>query len=108
MTAISLGEVSEQSWRATLQLAVHPEQQRFIADYVPIAAIALAKAFIRPGGLIWIPYAISADQTMIGLIELAYEPTSLSRYWVYLFFIDHTQGFEHCTRGTIATSYRLC
>src|SRR5436309_9461958 len=91
MSAISLDEISEQSWRATLQLAVHPEQQRFIADYVPIAAIALAKAFIRPGGLVWVPYAIYADRDMVGFIELAYELNSPARYWVYHFFIDQTQ-----------------
>jgi diamine N-acetyltransferase len=91
MASISLRVVSEDNWRATLHLAVHPDQQRFIADYVPIAAIALAKAFIRPGGLVWEPYAIYAESDMVGLIELAYEPNSPARYWVYHFFIDHTQ-----------------
>jgi len=64
------------NWRATLSLAVHPEQQRFIADYTPIAAIALAKAYIRLDGLVWLPYAIYADAEIVGLIELAYEPDS--------------------------------
>ena len=82
MTSISLRVVSEDNWRATLHLAVHPDQQRFIADYVPIAAIALAKAFIRPGGLVWEPYTIYAESDMVGLIELAYEPNSPARYWV--------------------------
>jgi len=91
MASISLYQVSEVNWRATLQLAVHPDQQRFIADYVPIAAIALAKAFIRPGGLIWIPYAIYADGQMVGLIELAYERNSAAHYWIYHFFIDQVQ-----------------
>jgi len=70
---------------------VHPDQQRFIADYVPIAAIALAKAFIRPGGFIWVPYAIYADRDMVGFIELAYEPNSPNQYWIYHFFIDQMQ-----------------
>ena len=91
MAGISLREVAEDNWRATLELAVHPDQQRFIADYVPIAAIALAKAFIRPGGLVWMPYAIYADRRMVGFIELAYEVNSSVRYWVYHFFIDHAQ-----------------
>jgi hypothetical protein len=30
MASISLHEVSEVNWRVTLQLAVHPDQQRFI------------------------------------------------------------------------------
>jgi diamine N-acetyltransferase len=91
MTTIVLREVTANNWRATLGLTVHPDQQRFIADYVPIAAIALAKAFVRPGGLVWLPYAIYADGDMVGLIELAYEPDSPARYWVYHFFIHQTQ-----------------
>ena len=51
MKELSLKEVTRENWRATLCLAVFPEQQRYIADYVPIAAIALAKAYIRPGDL---------------------------------------------------------
>ena len=88
MAQISLCDVSHDNWRATLGLTVHPEQQRFIADYVPIAAIALAKAYIRPGGLVWVPFAIYADQQLVGFIELACEPDSCQRYWLYHFFID--------------------
>jgi diamine N-acetyltransferase len=93
MDALSLQEVTRQNWRATLDLAVFPEQQRFIADYVPIAAIALAKAYIRPGGLVWVPYAFYANTEMVGFTELAYEPESLDNYWIFHFFIDcHYQG----------------
>lgn len=70
MAQISLCGVSHDNWRATLGLTVHPEQQRFIADYVPIAAIALAKAYIRPGGLVWVPFAIYADQQLVGFLVL--------------------------------------
>jgi len=91
MPSIILREITRENWRATLSLAVHPEQQRFIADYTPIAAIALAKAYIRPDGLVWVPYAIYADAEIVGLIELAHEPNSRDQYWVYHFFIDHSQ-----------------
>lgn len=86
-----LQQVTRDNWRETLQLRVHPEQQRFVADYVPIAAIALAKAFVRPGGLVWVPYAIYADKEIVGLIELAYEPGSCDEYWIYHFSIDQAQ-----------------
>src|SRR5258708_725933 len=93
MEEISLQEVTRENWRPTLRLAVHPEQQRFIADYVPIAAIALAKAYIRPGGLNWVPYAFYDDREMIGFTIFAYEPGSLANYWIFHFFIDsHYQG----------------
>jgi diamine N-acetyltransferase len=100
MTSISLCTVSEANWRATLQLTVHPDQQRLIADYVPIAAIALAKAFIRPGGLVWEPYAIYADRALVGFVELAYTRNSRACYWIYHFFIDYIhQGKGYGTRA---------
>ena len=93
MNRLSLQAVTQENWRTTLGLAIFPEQQRFIAEYVPIAAIALAKAYIRPGGLIWVPYAFYADMEMVGFTELAYEPESPDNYWIFHFFIDcHYQG----------------
>jgi diamine N-acetyltransferase len=96
MSELSLQEVTQENWRATLGLAVFPEQQRFIADYVPIAAIALAKAYIRPGGLVWVPYAFYASMEMVGFTELAYEPGSLDDYWIFHFFIDHHYQGRGC------------
>jgi len=93
MNELSLQEVTRENWHATLELAVFPEQQHFIAAYVPIAAIALAKAYIRPGGLVWVPYAFYANTQMVGFTALAYEPESLDNYWIFHFFIDrHYQG----------------
>ena len=93
MKSLSIQEVTRENWRTSLDLTVFPEQQRFIADYVPIAAIALAKAYIRPGGLVWVPYAFYANGEMVGFTELAYEPGSLDNYWIFHFFIDcHYQG----------------
>src|SRR5438552_14022142 len=77
MKGLSLQEVTRENWRDTLSLNVFPEQQRFIADYVPIAAIALAKAYIRPGGLVWVPYAFYANAEMVGaFIDNKDEPLS--------------------------------
>ncbi len=93
MKVLSIQEVTRENWRTSLGHIVFPEQQRFIADYVPIAAIALAKAYIRPGGLVWVPYAFYANGEMVGFTELAYEPGSLDNYWIFHFFIDcHYQG----------------
>ena len=88
MEDLAVREVTAENWRAALRLAVQPEQQRFVAEYAPIAAVALAKAYIRPGGAVWVPYAIYASSTMIGFVELAYEPGSMDDYWVFHFFID--------------------
>ena len=88
MPSILLQPITRDNWRATLALTVHPDQQRFIADHAPIAAIMLAKAYIRPDGLVWAPYAIYADAEIVGLIALAYAPGSQEQYWIYHFFID--------------------
>ncbi len=86
--AISMREVTRENWQDALGLEVLPEQLHFVADYVPIAAIALAKAYIRPGGLVWTPYAFYRDTTMVGFTELAYDPASEEEYWFFHFFID--------------------
>jgi diamine N-acetyltransferase len=90
---IAIRAVTDANWRETLELTVRPEQQRFISEYSPIAAIALAKAYIRPGGMIWAPYAIYAGAMMVGFFTLAYAPDTADQYWLFHFFIDqHYQG----------------
>lgn len=89
MEQLALQAVTQENWLATLALEVEPDQQRFVADYTPIAAIALAKAYIRPGGAQWEPYAIYAGPLLVGFVELAYTPQSVDDYWIFHFFIDH-------------------
>src|SRR5258706_16479621 len=90
---VSLAPVTQENWRAALRLAVRPDQQRFVAEYTPIAAVALAKAYLRLGDVTWAPYAISAGAEMVGFVALAYEPGSADEYWIFHFFIDqHYQG----------------
>lgn len=93
---LTIREVTRENWQAALRLAVHPDQQRFIADIVPIAVIALAKAYIRPRGWLWLPYVFYAGTEMIGFTELAYEPESSDNFWIFHFFIDRAyqgQGY---------------
>jgi len=85
---ITLSEVNADNWREALELEVRPEQMRFVAEYAPIVAGALAKAYIRPYDLIWLPYAIYADAQLVGFMELACNPATENRYWLYHFFID--------------------
>lgn len=108
-TRITIAEVTQANWRATLALTVAPEQQRFIAAYAPIAALGLAKAYIRPGGLIWTPYAFSAHDDepalepqgrMVGFAMLAHAPESVDTYWIFHFFID--QRFQGRGYGALA------
>lgn len=89
MTTIVLRPIDRQNWRAALALSVQPEQQRFIADHVPIAAIVLAKAYVGAGGLRWSPCLIEADGRPIGLVAVAGGDGDADDRWLYHFFIDH-------------------
>lgn len=116
---IRVAEVTRANWRAALTLGVAPEQQRFIADYAPIAALALAKAYIRPGGLVWTPYAFYAhdipaaettpdavaDGVMVGFVMLAYQPESAVIYWLFHFFID--ERYQRRGYGALALAQML-
>lgn len=109
---VTIREVTRENWRAALALGVAPEQQRFIADYVPIAAIGLAKAYIRPGDLIWRPYAFDAPTSptdsatpdaaneLVGFTMLAYASERADDAWIFHFFID--QRFQGQGYGTQA------
>ncbi len=85
---VELREVTQANWQDALHLAVSPDQQRFVAEYTPIVAIALAKAYLHLGGATWIPYAIYAGPTMVGFVALAYESGTPDQYWIFHFFID--------------------
>jgi diamine N-acetyltransferase len=88
MKRVTVHEVTRANWRDALQLAVRPDQQRFVADYAPIAAILLSKAYVRALGMIWEPYAFVVDSEMVGLAALAAEPERADLRWIFHFFID--------------------
>ena len=85
---IALSEVTQANWREALRLAVFPDQQRFLAEYTPVVAVALAKAYLRLDGATWVPYAIYAGTTMVGFVALAYHSGTTDQYWIFHFFID--------------------
>ncbi len=92
---VRLWPITAENWRAALDLAVAPEQQRFVAEYAPVAAVALAKAYVRAGGAIWAPYGIYASETLVGFVALARQPGAPDERWILHFFIDQ----RHQGRG---------
>ncbi|HEU5367001.1 MAG TPA: GNAT family N-acetyltransferase [Ktedonobacterales bacterium] len=88
MHRLTIQAVTRANWRSALHLRVLPEQQRFVADYEPVAAIALAKAYVGAMGLQWMPYVFSQAEEMVGFVTLAYQAENASLYWVLHFFID--------------------
>lgn len=95
MVPIKLRPISRENWRDALKLTVLPEQQAFVADHQPVAAIILSKAYVREAGATWNPYAFYAGTEMVGLVAHAHEPEK-ALHWIFHFFIDHRfQGRGH-------------
>ncbi|MGM0851386.1 MAG: GNAT family N-acetyltransferase [Bacillota bacterium] len=88
MSFIELKIITSENWREALKLSVHEEQQKFVASVNPPVAIALAKAYIRPGGKMVEPYGIYYQKKMVGFFNLHYTPDSTDDYWLFHFFID--------------------
>lgn len=88
MSKIEIKIISSDNWREALALSVHDEQQKFVASVNPPVAIALAKAYIRPGGKMVEPYGIYTHNKMIGFFNLHYTPDTIDDYWLFHFFID--------------------
>jgi diamine N-acetyltransferase len=97
---IELRAVTQANWREALRLAVAPDQQRFVSEYTPIVAVALAKAYLHLDGALWAPYAIYAGATMVGFVALAFQPGTSDQYWIFHFFID--QRYQGCGYGQTA------
>ncbi len=103
MENVTLRDITQEDWRDALRLTVHPDQQRFISEYTPIVALALAKAYVRLGGATWSPYVIYAGSTMVGFVALAFEPDTSDQYWVFHFFID--QRYQGRGYGKVALQH---
>ncbi|MGF7014935.1 GNAT family N-acetyltransferase [Ornithinibacillus bavariensis] len=88
MSEICIRLITSDNWREALELSVHDEQQRFVASVNPPVAIALAKAYIKPGGKMVEPYGIYNQNKMVGFFNLHYTPDSKDDYWLFHFFID--------------------
>lgn len=85
---IEIKIISSDNWRKALDLSVHDKQMKFVASVNPPVAIALAKAYIRPGGKMVEPYGIYHQKKMVGFFNLHYTPDSTDDYWLFHFFID--------------------
>jgi diamine N-acetyltransferase len=91
---ITLRAITSDNWRAALALNIAPEQMPFVSDSPAPVAIALAKAFIRPGGATVLPYGIYAGAQLVGFLALIHEAGRTDRCWINHFFIDSRQQRE--------------
>ena len=85
---ITLQPVTRDNWQEALELTVAPEQLRFVAAYAPVALVGLAKAYVRPAGRLWLPFAFHDGMKLVGFVALAYQPDDPAEAWINHFFID--------------------
>lgn len=83
---IVLAPIDAENWRTALEVLVHPEQLRFVADHQPVALVMLAKSYVRPGGRHWVPYVALHDDAGVGVVALAF---AVSDVELFHFAIDH-------------------
>ena len=83
---ITLKPVTRNNWEEALKLSIKEEQREF----VPLAAISLAKIYIKPDGdnIVYVPFSIYNDEIMVGFIMHAYDENTTNMYWINGFIID--------------------
>ncbi len=74
MNRVMVHQVTRANWRDALRLTVRPDQQRFVADHVPIGALILSKAYVRALDMDWEPCVFVAEGELVGMAALAAEP----------------------------------
>src|SRR5689334_22995056 len=87
MNRMTIQAVTRVNWRETLRLTVRADQQRFVAEHAPIAAVILSKAYVSALGMTWEPYAFAVDGELVGMVALAAEPEHADLRWLFHFFV---------------------
>lgn len=107
--AIRFVDIDESNWKAACALQVRPDQSPFVCHFEPVAAEALAAAYVRPGGLAWVPFGICSGDSMVGFFLLC-EAADSDEQWLRFFFIDRENQGKGFARkaleglGNFATS----
>ncbi len=107
--AVALVPVTAANWRAALGLRVTPAQLPFVADHQPVAAVALAKAYVGAMGHVWSPMLILGGPVPVGFLALTHPASDPGQAWVFHFFIDHRhqrQGHARAAMGALLTLLR--
>ena len=85
---LRLEPIDKSNWRSALQVRTTPEQLEFVADYEPVALVILAKSYVRAGGFDWQPFAIKAQDVILGVVAIAIQE---DRCEIYHLVIDYRQ-----------------
>jgi diamine N-acetyltransferase len=104
---VRLTTIDRSNWREALQISVHPDQLHFVADHQPVALVILAKSYIRPGDVDWVPHAIVDDNdTMVGLVALAHDASTCEIHHLVIDAPLQGQGLGRAAVGAIIEQLR--
>ncbi|MGO0059268.1 GNAT family N-acetyltransferase [Brevibacillus fluminis] len=97
---ISLRSVTRANWLEAIRLRVLDKQR----DFVPTVAVSLAKVHVKPDGddVDYLPFAIYADETMVGFVMHAYVESTTTMYWINGFLIDESQQQKGYGKAALA------
>jgi diamine N-acetyltransferase len=101
---VSVRPITSDNWRAALALTVSPDQLPFVSGSPAPVALALAKAYIRPGGTTVTPFGIYAAEQIVGFFALLHEPGRADRCWLNHLLIDcryQRRGYGSAALGAI-------
>ncbi len=85
---IRLERVTQDNFKQVIALDIADDQRRFLET--PTVLYAIAEVQFHPP---FLPYAIYADDMMVGFVIYGYLPEDHSKGWIPLFIIDrHYQG----------------
>ena len=92
--------VTADNWLQAIALRVKPEQ----ASFVPSVTLSLAKAYIRPDGMIYDPCAVYARDlnVMVGFYSFMYKPHDTRVCYVGGFLIDQQYQDRYYGRAAMA------
>ena len=111
--AIVFRPLDRANFQAMLKLKVHPEQATFVAPPSKSIAICYTRAF--GDDFDHVPHVIFDDETAVGYVTIACNPSSREDYWIDDILIDAShQGKGHgrvaieMTIRMILTRYPQC
>jgi diamine N-acetyltransferase len=71
---------------------VSHEQVQFVAGHQPVALVILAKAYVRAGGLDWEPIALTAADSVVGVVGLAHTRTHTELLHLAIDLLEQGRG----------------
>ena len=102
---VALVPLTEENWRAALEVRVTDDQLPQVADHQPVALIILAKAQVGAGGGMWEPLAISADDSIVGVVGITHRA---KHSFMENLAIDHRSQRQGFGRAAVLLTLAHC